>query len=129
MSLKIKNNTEFLQEEIINYLVEIIDEYHEEHHKDLILVLVTRKGYWVYKYLEERIRKKLDEISIKITVISDRLVMKDSDFLCIKDKYVIVFDDTINNGNKMFFFFFFFLKNGAKKVYPCVYAVTTEYLS
>lgn len=50
MSLKIKNNTEFLQEEIIN-------EYHKEHRKDLILVLVTRKGYWVYKYFEERIRK------------------------------------------------------------------------
>lgn len=128
MSLKIKNNTKFLQEEIINYLVEIINEYHKEHRKDLILVLVTRKGYWVYKYLEERIRKKLDEIGIQITVISDRLVMKDPDFSCIKDKYVIVFDDTINNGNKMFFYYALFQKNGAKKVYPCVYAVTTEYL-
>ena len=128
MSLKIKNNPQFLQEEIINYLVEIINKYHKEHNEKLLLILVTRKGYWVYKYLEQRIQTKLDKKSIKISVISDRYVMKDPDFLCIKDKYVIVFDDTINNGNKMFFYYALFLKKGAKEVYPCVYAVTTEYL-
>lgn len=128
MSLKIKNNPQFLQEEIINYLVEIIDKLKKEHNGKLLLILVTRKGYWVYKYLEQRIWARLDKKGIKISVISDRYVMKDSDFSCIKDKYVIVFDDTINNGNKMFFYYVLFSKKGAKKVYPCVYAVTTEYL-
>lgn len=128
MSLKIKNNPKFLREEIISYLVKIINEYHEKHNGKLLLILVTRKGYWVYKYLERQIREKLDKKGIEILVVSDRYVMKDPDFLCIKDKYVIVFDDTINNGNKMFFYYALFLKKGARDVYPCVYAVTTEYL-
>lgn len=61
-------------------------------------------------------------------VVSDRLVMKDPDFPCIKDKYVIVFDDTINNGNKMFFYYALFLKNGVKKVCKRKIASTLTFL-
>lgn len=93
--------------------------------KKVVLVLVTRKGYWIYKLLQ---REHREIESYDIQIVSDRYVLKDFNFESIKDKFVVIFDDTVNNGNKLFFYYALFLANGAAAVYPCVYAISTEFV-
>lgn len=97
----------------------------KEQNKKVVLVLVTRKGYWIYKLLQ---REHREIKSYDIQIVSDRYVLKDFNFESIKDKFVVIFDDTVNNGNKLFFYYALFLANGAAAVYPCVYAISTEFV-
>lgn len=100
----------------------------KEQEKKVVLVLVTRKGYWIYKLLRREYKIKMDDELSDVQVISDRYILKDFNFESIKDKTVVIFDDTINNGNKLFFFYSLFLAHGAAAVYPCVYAISTEFI-
>lgn len=100
----------------------------KKQEKKVVLVLVTRKGYWIYKLLRREYKTKKDDELSDVQVISDRYILKDFNFESIKDKTVVIFDDTINNGNKLFFFYSLFLAHGAAAVYPCVYAISTEFI-
>lgn len=95
-----------------------------------MFVAVTRKGYWLYKNVEEEVLEKLEsDSSDKIRIYSDRYILKDLDFKSIQGRKVILFDDSVNNGNNLFFFYTLFLKHGAVEVMPVVYAMSTEYIS
>lgn len=114
------------KQKLVEYFIELFDRIDEP--EDTLFVAVTRKGYWLY----ENVRTQLEELRPDykdIEVYSDRRLLKDFHFDLIKDKKIFLFDDTVNNGNNLFFFFVLLLKHDAKKVFPVVYAMSTEYLA
>lgn len=117
---------EKFSEKIVKFFCEIFREI--ENPDNTIFVAVTRKGYWLYKNVEEEVMEKLSQKK-RIKVYSDRYVLKDFRFELIKDKEIILFDDSVNNGNNLFFYYVLFLKHQARSVMPLVYAMSTEYLS
>lgn len=102
------------------------------------LLLVTRKGYWLYKTLmdddawqilrDEAPQAYNDIIQKKKTIYTDRYLNKCFDINEFKDKRVYIFDDTMTHGSSLFFYFSFFTKREIK-VTPAVYALSTEYPS
>ena len=110
-------NYEFNEKEVKTFLAKVCAELTEED----VFIAVTRKGYWIAKLLFEK-------ENILCSFISDRRVMKDFDFDCIKGKRVYIFDDTVNNGNKMFFYYALFKEKKAGEIVPLVYALSAEYL-
>lgn len=131
MSLLAKKEDSLLQRLMSKFLTdrlnEILKESAEEG-KEVVFILVTRKGYWTYRLLKEKIFENIKSSGVELKIVSDRYVLKDFEFKSIKGKNVFVFDDTINNGNNMFFYYSLFDTKGANRVIPCVYAVSTEYL-
>lgn len=92
-----------------------------------VFVAVTRKGYWLYKSLCKDSEFGHFFERKKCLFFSDRYVMKDFNFDCIKGRRVYIFDDTINHGNKLFFYFALFEIKGAECVIPMAYAAGTEF--
>ena len=72
-----------------------------------ILIEITRKGYWVTKLADREFDEKLSKLlkKRKIRRISDRYLMKCLNFDEFKDKIILIFDDTMNNGNLLFFYY------------------------
>lgn len=62
-----------------------------------ILLLNTKKGYWMYKVFE---REERDVLAVE--VISDRYVKKLVNFSFFQDKIVYLVDDTLTNGFSLF---------------------------
>ncbi len=93
---------EKFSEKIVKFFCEIFREI--ENPDNTIFVAVTRKGYWLYKNVEEEVMEKLSQKK-RIKVYSDRYVLKDFRFELIKDKEIILFDDSVNNGNNLFFYY------------------------
>lgn len=110
-------------------LIKRIKKESEEKGENIVLILITRKGYWLFKHMarSEKIQKLLDGVPVKY--YSDRYVLKDFDFEIVRDKKVYIFDDTICHGNNMFFFFYAFKKHGAKEVRPLAYIASTAFFN
>lgn len=119
--------------ELVSFFCEQFHTYEIGKNKNIIFLAVTRKGYWLYKNVEEDVQKvfkeKNPESNLEIRIYSDRRILKDLDFKLIKGRDVVLFDDSINNGNNLFFFYALFLKHSAASVTPLVYAMSTEYVS
>lgn len=116
----------------IYHTIDKIEEYLEKLINDFefdILIEITRKGYWVTKLADREFDEKLSKLlkKRKIRRISDRYLMKCLNFDEFKDKIILIFDDTMNNGNLLFFYYALLMEKGAKKVIPCVYALNTHY--
>lgn len=126
-------NLKKFRSEIVSFFCEKFNQYEIGKNKKRIFLAVTRKGYWLYKNVEEDVQKILKEgdpeSNFEIRIYSDRRILKDLDFNLIHGKDVILFDDSINNGNNLFFFYTLFLKHEAASVTPLVYAMSTEYVS
>lgn len=110
-------------------LKEFIKGLVESQDNEVILIEVTRKGYWSEKAVnienDGEFIKCLERKKVKI--YSDRYLMKCLDFEEFRDKTVIIFDDVGNNGIQLFFYYALLRKNGAGKVIPAVYALNIEY--
>ncbi len=89
-----------------------------------ILVLVTRKGFWIYHLLCE-VNEGIKMPDRKIC--SDRYLMKSVDNSAIYGKKVCLIDDTLNHGYNLFRFFCVLKKAGAASIIPFVYARSIEY--
>lgn len=123
----------FDKKPMITYFHELIDDISSTLEKmdNIILVLITRKGYGLIKsimkfepYLGEHLSKN------GVRYFSDRYVLKlVSPNEEIAGKSVIVFDDTITNGNNMFYYYCMFNKKKAAQVIPQVLVASTEFLS
>lgn len=122
-----------IRSDVVAFFCEKFNQYEIGKNEKRTFLAVTRKGYWLYKNVEEDVQKILkkeeSESDFEIRIYSDRCILKDLDFDSIKGKEVILFDDSINNGNNLFFFYTLFLKQGAVSVTPLVYAMSTEYAS
>lgn len=141
MSLFIKNSkSKYLsQKKIKEYILEITDSLDE----DDILVLVTRKGYWIYVLSVEDDLKKEIKDKKRIKIFSDRYFTKCIDFRKLlpqntkkKEIKIIIFDDTMNSGVNLFFFYAYFSKQVKRElekfgirliVKPYTYALNTSY--
>lgn len=89
-----------------------------------ILVLVTRKGFWIYHLLCE-VSEDIKMPDRKIC--SDRYLMKNVETSSISGKKVCLIDDTLNHGYNLFRFFCMLKKLGAASIIPFVYARSIEY--
>ncbi len=90
-----------------------------------ILIVVTRKGFWMYKILT-------DNYQIKANVnepyeYSDRYLTKALDRKFFEGKRVCLVDDTLTRGYSLFRYYCILKRYGAKSVSPYVYAVSTEF--
>lgn len=90
-----------------------------------ILIVVTRKGFWMYKILT-------DNYQIKANVnepyeYSDRYLTKALDRKFFEGKRVCLVDDTLTRGYSLFRNYCILKRYGAKSVSPYVYAVSTEF--
>lgn len=59
-----------------------------------VLVINTRKGYWIYKLYEKYFWNDNDEVK----VFSDRYIKKLTDFSEFEGKHIFVMDDTMTSG-------------------------------
>lgn len=118
---------------IITYFHELINDITSASEKieNVILVLITRKGYGLLKTMmkfEPMLEKHVCES--KLRCISDRYILKlANEKEEIEGKKVYIFDDTITNGNNMFYYYCMFKKKGATKVIPNVFIASTEFLA
>lgn len=76
----------------VNY--EIADVRADSEKKGAILLLNTKKGYWMYKVFE---REEKQEVK-RIEVCSDRYVKKIENFSRLKGKLIYLLDDTLSHG-------------------------------
>lgn len=134
------SESKYLKEEAIKeYILEITNSLDE----DDILVLVTRKGYWLYVVLlEDDLKEEIKNVR-GVRIFSDRYFTKCIDFkeLLPKNKKkkeikIIIFDDTMNSGVNLFFFYAYFSKQVRRElrklgieliVKPYTYALNTRY--
>lgn len=113
------------------------------------LLLVTRKGYWIYKTMMdeeawERLRREAPDSYEEIINRKKKIIYTDRYFnKCFDDikefcgKKILIFDDTMTHGSNLFFYFSYCRyydrreTNSGKstEVVPCVYALSTEYPS
>ncbi len=93
-----------------------------------LLILITRKGYWLYRSMKNDpnyniIFREVDEGNI----YTDRYMSKNIDLDFINGKNVYIFDDAIINGVNLLRTFFELYKLKAKIVKCYTIALTTEY--
>jgi hypothetical protein len=89
-----------------------------------VLVLVTRKGYWIYQLLAD----SYEEVRIEEKpVYSDRYLTKALDRSFLNEKKVCLVDDTMSSGRNLFRFFCVLKKEGITEIVPYVYALNTEF--
>ena len=118
------NNIYHTTDKIEEYLEKVINEY-----KIDIIIEITRKGYWVSNLADRKVNRRLFRLmkKKKIRRISDRYLMKCLNFEEFKGKRILIFDDTMNNGNLLFFYYALLKEKGADEIIPCVYALNTHY--
>lgn len=124
-------NIEF-ETSLKEYFIELLKENWDS------LLLVTRKGYWIYKTLmdddawqtlkDEAPQVYDDIVTKKKTIYTDRYLNKCFDINEFKGRRIYIFDDTMTHGSNLFFYFSFLTKEKIE-VTPSVYALSTEYPS
>lgn len=103
------------------------------------LVLITRKGYWLFANVCGDILRSENQTEEKINInnfniCTDRRILKDftSSFLENgegKAAPLYIFDDCISDGKNMFYFYCYFRSRGISEVFPRVYAASTSFLT
>ena len=133
MEQEIYTAEHFNKKPIITYFHELINDisFASEKIENVILVLITRKGYGLLKTMmkfEPMLEKHVHESGLHY--ISDRYILKlANEKEEIEGKKVYIFDDTITNGNNMFYYYCMFKKKGAAQVIPNVFIASTEFLA
>lgn len=88
--------------------------------QEAILLLNTRKGYWMYKLFE----REEPQLVKKIKLSSDRFIKKVCDFSQFEGKIVYLVDDTLSKGFSLLESYQLLLNFVDKKdIYPVVFAV------
>lgn len=90
------------------------------------LVLITRKGYWVYKLMNDHTDQKHKVLFQHRKVYNDRYITKCLDMSEFEGKRVWVYDDSMTTGTNLFFFFSYLKKHKAE-VTPIVFGLSAEY--
>lgn len=109
---------------IINLLKQYLIENHlynednrnTERTEKPILILITRKGYWLFRLLyDEWCEKSTVDLRIfnEFTIYSDRYLTKVIDTEIFNDKKVLIFDDIMVHGNNLFYYYVMLEKWGA----------------
>lgn len=120
-------------EQIVKYFKNLCDKLAptKEKAENNVLVLITRKGYFLLKTMMDFKKELADEFDKKgLHYWSDRYVLKDirafeeSKFY---GKNIYIFDDSITNGNNMFYYYCMFRKKSGCCVYPIVFAASAEF--
>lgn len=102
------------------------------------LVLITRKGYWLFANVCESLTRSKsiedkEDFFNNFNICTDRRILKDfaASFLNAgqgKAAPLYIFDDCISDGTNMFYFYCYFRSQGVLNVFPRVYAVSTSFL-
>ena len=90
------------------------------------LILITRKGYWVYKLMKDRQGDGEVVLRRHQRILSDRYITKCLNMEQFENKKVWIFDDTMTTGTNLFFFYSYLRKHKAD-VTPIVFGLSTEY--
>lgn len=127
-------------ENIHLYLKKLVSKISDSEEKKIILLLITRKGYWLFKTIldkDDELRQLVDELEAagKLQICSDRYVMKefrdkeseDDEPSILSGHEVWIFDDTVNNGNTLFYYYCKAKKLKAKDIHIMVYAAPADF--
>ena len=102
----------------LNYKIANVEA--ENDIKGAVLILNTRKGYWIYKIFADNESGRIDEIEVR----SDRYVKKLLDFSSLKGKIIYLADDTLNSGDSLLETYELLVKHiESKYIRPVVYAL------
>lgn len=97
----------------------------EQEERNYILLLVTRKGFWMYYLLlGDRIKEKFVPDR---EVVTDRFLMKTLERNMFGDRAICLVDDTLSNGYSLFRYYCILKREGVKSISPWVYALSTEF--
>ena len=138
-----KDEETALKQSLKRYFIDLLKQNFDR------LLLVTRKGYWIYKTsMDDEAWEKLkeeDPISYEAIVSRNKKIIYTDRYFnkCYDDykefsgKRIWIFDDTMTHGSNLFFYFSYCSyydqrdKHSGRKteVIPCVYALSTEYPS
>ena len=89
--------------------------------KDGILIVNTKKGYWMYKVFAD----KETNAGKGFDVRSDRYVKQLADYSALQDKLIYLVDDTLNYGNALFGMYELLSKRvDAVNICPIVFAIS-----
>ena len=109
-----------MNRKIRNAIINLLTQYLELYNKDNrnteqtekpILILITRKGYWLFRLLYDewcdKGKKLDDELGIfnQFTIRSDRYLTKVIDTEIFNGKKVLIFDDIMVHGNNLFYYY------------------------
>lgn len=83
-----------------------------------VLILVTRKGFWMYNIITEYKQEK---------EYSDRYLMKTLERSFVDGKRICLVDDTLSNGYSMFRYYCILKMYNADEITPYVYALSTSF--
>lgn len=95
------------------------DNRNTEQTEKPILILITRKGYWLFRLLYDEWcgnGKNLDDelgVFNQFTIRSDRYLTKVIGTEIFNDKKVLIFDDIMVHGNNLFYYYVMLEKWGA----------------
>lgn len=125
MSLLVKNNQEFIKEDIKKFLEKIIEE-HSRQNQDIILLPVSKDSYWVYKLL----RPEMSENISHVRIWGYNYLFQPTAFEEISpDTCVILFDlHVVSDDEKLYSYYKLLKQEGITDVYAYAYGVSTEYL-
>ncbi|MCM1262172.1 MAG: hypothetical protein NC313_05580 [Butyrivibrio sp.] len=90
-----------------------------------ILILITRKGFWIYDIIKECIVNS--GVNGGDREYTDRYLMMALDHGFIEGKKICLVDDTISNGYSMFRYYCILKRQKALEIVPCVYAMSTSF--
>ena len=103
---------------------EIAEVTADSNKKDGVLILNTKKGYWMYKVFEN---KELTAPSSRFDVRSDRYIKQLADFAVLQDKLIYLVDDTLSNGNALLGTYELLAKRiDIKNICPIVFAISDK---
>lgn len=142
-TIKLKDEETTLKLSLKRYFIDLLKQNFDR------LLLVTRKGYWIYKTSMDdeawEMLKEEDPISYEAIVNRNKKIIYTDRYFnkCYDDykefsgKKIWIFDDTMTHGSNLFFYFSYCSyydnrdKHSGRKteVVPCVYALSTEYPS
>lgn len=92
------------------------DNRNTERTEKPILILITRKGYWLFRLLYDKwCDKESPELGVfnQFTIYSDRYLTKVIGTEIFNDKKVLIFDDIMVHGNNLFYYYVMLKKWGA----------------
>lgn len=125
MSRKVKNNQEFIKEDMKEFLEKIVEE-HSRQNQNIILVPVSKDSYWVYKLL----RPEMSENISHVRVWGYKYLSQPTAFEEISPgTCVILFDlHVVSDDEKLYSYYKLLKQEGITDVYAYAYGVSTEYL-
>lgn len=92
------------------------------------LILITRKGYWLYRSMKDSIEYQSLFDGINDTeVYTDRYMTKATDYSFVEGKQVYVFDDAVLKGSSLLRIFFELSKYRVESIKCYTIALSTEY--